>query len=134
MAINIKQLINYWQKTAEHGFETMNGLFKIKRYSDCLFYGHIVLEKILKAHVVKNIREQAPRSHDLARLQELSNLSLQEEDIDFLKEVNGFNIRARYPEVKLKFYKQCTKNFTEERLEKIIKLYKKLCRTLEEKN
>ncbi|MBU4478761.1 MAG: HEPN domain-containing protein [Candidatus Omnitrophica bacterium] len=35
----------YWLKIAEHDYETMLGLFKLKRYADSLFYGHMVLEK-----------------------------------------------------------------------------------------
>lgn len=134
MAINVNQLIKYWKETASHSYETMNGLFKIKRYSDSLFYGHIVLEKILKAHVVKATKKEALYTHDLGRLEEIAKIGLPREDVDFLKEVNDFNIRARYPEYKLWFYKKCTKDFAEENLKKIIKLYKKLCRILEEKN
>lgn len=54
----------------------MIGLFKIKRYSDSLFFGHIVLEKILKALVVQKTKNQAPYSHDLIRLQETVKLEL----------------------------------------------------------
>lgn len=43
--INIKDLIKYWFDTAKYDYETMLSLFKSKRYSDSLFYGHLVLEK-----------------------------------------------------------------------------------------
>ena len=46
----------------------MLGLFSIKRYSDSLFYGHIVLEKILKALVVQKIGEKLPKIHNLETL------------------------------------------------------------------
>lgn len=60
-------------ETARHDFETMLGLFRIKRYSDSLFYGHIVLEKILKAFVVKETKKDAPRTHNLLVLAGLAN-------------------------------------------------------------
>ena len=48
---DIKKAVKYWRATAGHDYETMLALFQAKRYSDSLFYGHIVLEKILKARV-----------------------------------------------------------------------------------
>ena len=128
-----KELVKYWQVTAEHDYDTMIGLFKIKRYSDCLFFGHIILEKILKGLVVKKTKEQAPYVHDLIRLREIAEMELEEEEIDLLDRVNNFNIRSRYPEYKLQFYKQCTKDYTKNYLKGIIKLYEKLCQELKQK-
>ncbi|MFC1613547.1 HEPN domain-containing protein [Patescibacteria group bacterium] len=127
----VKKIVEYWQKTAEHDYETMLGLFKIKRYPDSLFFAHIVLEKILKGHVVSQTKREAPKIHDLVRLYEISAIELSEKDIFLLKDVNHFNISCRYPDYKLKFHKLCTKNFTESYLKKIIKLYEKLCQKLE---
>ncbi len=67
---DIENAIHYWEATAKHDYETMLILFDAKRYSDCLFFGHIVLEKLLKGLVVKNTKEQAPFTHDLARLEQ----------------------------------------------------------------
>jgi len=125
-----EKVAEYWEKTAQHDYQTMMGLFEIKRYSDCLFFGHIVLEKVLKGLVVKNTNKEAPYIHDLVRLQELAKMQLDNDDLKFLKEVNNFNIRVRYPDYKLRFYKICTKEFTERRLKRIVKLYKKLCQKL----
>ena len=49
---NVKKIVEYWRKTAEYDYKTMVFLFKGKEYSNSLFFGHIVLEKILKALVV----------------------------------------------------------------------------------
>lgn len=130
----IDEVIDYWIKTASHDFDTMIVLFKTKRYSDSLFFGHIVLEKTLKGLVVKYTKQQAPYIHDLARLQELSGLALSEEEVALLNKINDFNIRSRYPEFKLLFYKICTKQYTKEYLDQIVGLYKKLCRELKRKN
>jgi len=112
----------------------MESLFKSKRYHFSLFVGHLVLEKILKAHVVKNTKKEAFYSHDLVRLHSLTGISLDEKEVELLNMVNEFNIRARYPEYKREFYKRCTKKYAKEYLEKIIKLYKKLCQILKQKN
>ncbi len=129
----VRDIIDYWIKTAEHDFDTMLVLFKTKRYSDSLFFGHIVLEKILKGHVVRHTKEQAPYIHDLVRLQELATLILSPEEVDLLDTVNNFNIRSRYPEHKFLFYKTCTKEYTNTYFPHIIALYKKLCRKLKQK-
>lgn len=97
-----EELTQYWLKTAKHDYDTMVGLYRIKRYSDCLFYGHIVLEKTLKALAVKNTNKPAPFIHDLVRLAEIANLELPEKSVDLLDQINEFNIRTRYPEYKLR--------------------------------
>lgn len=124
-------LVDYWIKTATHDAETMASLFNSKRYSDCLFFGHITLEKILKALVVKETDEQAPFTHDLLVLyKKLKTTSLTTTEINLLDEVNRFNIRARYPDYKLQFYKQCTIAYTKPYYKKIKQLYKKLCQKI----
>ena len=128
--INIAKNIQYWLKTSEHDYETMQGLFKIKRYADSLFYGHIVLEKILKAQAVKTMRQEAPRTHNLAVLARTSGIDFTKEDLEFLATVNRFNMRARYPDIKLNFYKLSTAKYTKDKLNKIKKFYQTLCQNL----
>jgi HEPN domain-containing protein len=123
----IKNAIEYWEKTAERDYDTMLGLFKIKRYPESLFFGHIVLEKTLKGLVVKETEEQANFTHDLVKLVKSTKIILTKYELDLLKTVDTFNIRARYPEQKLKFYKTCTEKYTKQKLEEITKLYKLLC-------
>lgn len=129
----IRQTIRYWIKTAEHDFETMQALMRARRYSDALFFGHIVIEKTLKALVVHQTKQHAPYIHDLVRLAGLAELPLSDDERRLLDAVNDFNIRARYPEDKLEFYRKCTKAFTQPYITKITTLYRKLCRTLKQK-
>lgn len=128
-----KKLVNYWRETAEHDYETMNGLFHIKRYDAGLFFGHIVLEKMLKAFVAHSTGDHAPFTHNLARLAELSGIEISEKEMEFLRDVNVFNMEARYPEEKLQFYRRCTQEYAEEYREKIESFYQKLCRELKSK-
>ncbi len=90
--IDPKQISTYWKKTAKRDFETMHDLFQIKRYSEALFFGHIVLEKMLKALVVNVTKQHAPYTHDLVKLHDIAGLELQEEDLEFLNFMNDFNI------------------------------------------
>lgn len=109
---DIEKIVKYWQKTSERDFETMNDLFGIKRYPESLFFGHIVLEKILKCLVVKETGIEAPYTHNLAKLSELAKCNLFKEEMNLLDDVNKFNIRARYPEYKMRFFKQCNREYT----------------------
>ncbi len=122
----IKLLVEYWQKSAKRDYETMLGLFKLKRYPESLFFGHIALEKILKALVVKKTGKEAPKIHDLVKLAELASLDLEKEEVVLLKIINRFNMRARYPDVKLRFYQRCDYNYANRHLRNIKDLYKKL--------
>jgi HEPN domain-containing protein len=130
---DVEKIVKYWRVTAEHDYKTMACLFKGKRYSDALFFGHIVLEKILKALVVQETKNGAPYIHNLTKLAEIAKCDLLKDEMDLLDIVNKFNIRSRYPEYKLQFYKQCDKEYAKNYLDKITKLYQKLCQNLKRK-
>ena len=49
------ELINYWLKSAESDIKVAEHLFEKGDYHYCLFLGHLVLEKALKALYVKNV-------------------------------------------------------------------------------
>ena len=133
MSKDLKELIKYWHDSSKHDYETMIGLFRIKRYADTLFYGHIILEKILKSLSVKQNKKQAKFTHNLVTLAQDAKINCSKEQMELLAEINRFNIRARYPDIKLSFYKLCNKKFAEDYLHIIKKLYKDLCLKLEEK-
>lgn len=122
----VKNAVKYWETISKRDYDTMLGLFKIKRYPESLFFGHIVLEKILKANVVQTTNEQPLYTHDLLRLVKLTGIILNKKEFDLLKTIDTFNIRARYPEQKLKLYKICTEKYTENKLKEIEIIYKKL--------
>ncbi len=128
-----KKLVDYWKKTAEHDYETMQTLFAGKRYDATLFFGHIVLEKMLKALVAHATAEQAPYTHDLVRLAKIAQMELSEEETKLLNEVNDFNIEARYPSERSEFYHRCTREYTERYINPIDDFYKKLCQELKQK-
>ena len=113
------ELIDYWTKSSNQDFGTMQNLFASKDYHWALFLGHLVIEKLLKAYYVKNIADHPPRTHNLLRLAEKCALDLSENQKDFLTTVNAFNIRARYDDYKMDFYKTCTEEFTKKWIKEI---------------
>ena len=114
---SINKQIDYWKKSAGHNLKTATGLFQLKRYDSCLFFCHLVLEKLLKGLVTQNTQKPAPHIHDLERLSILARLELSKEQIKNLKMISKFNIAGRYDEIKFDFYKLATKLYAEKYLE-----------------
>lgn len=114
-----KEIIKYWLKSSDNDYQTMEYLFEGKNYPWSLFVGHIVIEKLLKAYYTKNIDTNTPYLHDLLRIAEKAKLELLEEQKDFLDTLTSFNIKARYDDYKLKFYKICTEKFATTHIAKI---------------
>lgn len=111
--------IKYWLDTAEDDLITADSLFLSKRYTWCLFIGHLVIEKTLKAYFVNKHNTVPPKIHDLIRLANLSNLTLTNDHIDFLEELNLFNLETRYPDYKNNINLICNFEFTEKMFNKI---------------
>jgi len=118
-----QEQIEYWIKTAEHDLPTVDSLFNTGHYDWCLFIGHLVIEKILKAHFVNTNDAVPPKIYDLVILAKKSRLDLANEQWDLLERINSFNMEARYPEDKFNFYKICTKDYCTEHYTKIKDIY-----------
>ncbi len=118
--------IDYWIKSATDDWETVLSLFVTRRYTHYLFFAHLVLEKWCKAHWVKdNIENFPPRIHNLVKIAKLTNLGLSDEQMDFLRQFNDFQLEGRYPDYQFEIYKRCNANYTKQLLEQVNEI--KLC-------
>lgn len=122
--MNKEELISYWIESSDNDFRTMNHLFEKKDYTWALFVGHLIIEKLLKAYYVKNVDNTPPFIHNLLKLAEKSKIELSEEQKDILDTVSTFNLRSRYEDYKLEFYKMCSKRFTTKWIKKITEFRK----------
>ncbi len=112
--------VQQWLDTAAEDLRVCESLFEKKHYGWCLFIGHLVLEKTLKAlWIDRHYPEPHPRIHNLVRLAEKIPLKLSKEQEDFLLDVNSFHIQGRYPAEKQEFYKLSTREFASKNLEAI---------------
>ena len=115
-----EQYIDYWIDTAENDWSTVETLFDTGRNLHCLFWAHLTLEKIAKAHWVKNHEENIPpKVHNIVWLLQESQIDITQEDMTFLEVLNRFQLSTRYPDYMRKIEKLCTKDFTENQLKKI---------------
>jgi len=96
--IDIKKQIDYWAKGAEDDLLTSELLIREKRILHGLFFCHLVIEKAIKAHVVKASGEVAPRSHNLIYLSEKTNLVFDNETEIFLGILMKYQLQGRYPD------------------------------------
>ena len=117
--IDVEKIVKHWIDTSEEDFQTMLSLYDSKSYGWALFLGHISVEKLIKAVYVSKLKKHAPFLHNLYRLAELSNISMTEEQSDWLDKVTSFNMNARYDDYKREFYSLCTAEFTVEWIDKI---------------
>jgi HEPN domain-containing protein len=82
------------------------------------------IEKYLKAIIVKNTHSAPPLVHDLVRLAEKANITLSAKLKNDLAEISTFNIKARYDDYKLSFYKKATEKITSKYVNKTKKILK----------
>lgn len=76
---NIDKIVQHWRDTSDKDYQTMQNLLKSRDYSWAMFLGHLVLEKLIKAHYVKNQRKHALFTHDLLRHATNAGLKIDEE-------------------------------------------------------
>ena len=115
-----EQYINYWVDTAQNDWIAVESLFETKNYMHSLFWAHLVLEKLAKAHWVKSHQDNfPPKVHNIIWLLEECDIDLGEETMNFLEDFNDFQLSGRYPDYANNIYKSCTKEFTFDQLEKI---------------
>ena len=74
-----KQIVDYWRDEADESLAVMRHLFEKKDYSYALFFGHLAVEKIIKALFVQNVSRDVPRSHNLFRLAKAAQIEISEE-------------------------------------------------------
>jgi len=72
--LDVQNIIDYWIESSDKDYQTMLDLFNTKNYGWSLFLGHLVIEKLLKAHYAKIHKDYPPMLHDLRRIGEKSGI------------------------------------------------------------
>lgn len=128
-------LMNYWIKSSDNDYNVMLDLREKKRNTYCLFFGQLLIEKLLKAYYAKMNKNApyAPRTHELAYLANKMNMKLNEKQEDMLETISDFNMEARYGDYKYTFELKCTDEYTNTWIENIKELRKWLKELLMEK-
>lgn len=96
--IDIGRQTEHWCTSSIEDWEVASELHAAGKIRHGLFFAHLAVEKLLKAHVCRATHDLAPPTHNLVRLAVLTALPFSSEQIDLLAEVNSFNIAGRYPD------------------------------------
>lgn len=126
-----KDILKYWIKTADQDWKVANHLLEKGDYSYALFFGHLTIEKILKAIFYSKKEQTPPFSHNLVYLSEKAEVELNDQQLELLEEISDFNLEARCPDDKFLFHKKCTIDFTKNKLRQIKVLKKWLLQKLQ---
>jgi len=119
-----EEVKTYWLSESEEALRVAGHLLEKGDYSYALFFGHLAIEKILKALYVIEHKEHAPQLHNLVRLTKESGLEPDEHQIDALIRITTYNIEARYPDIKSAFRKKCTSEFTMKEMDLIKEIFR----------
>lgn len=98
MTIDIQKQVKYWKNGAVEDWDVAQSLINQNKIRHGLFFAHLALEKLLKAHTCRTTKNLAPRTHNLSRLAELASLTFSQNQQDILAEMNAFNLEGRYPD------------------------------------
>ena len=133
--MNNIDLMNYWIESADEDFNVMLDLKEKNRNTYCLFFGQLLIEKLLKAYYAKINKNApyAPKTHELAYLVNKMNLEITEKQEDLLETISDFNMEARYGDYKYTFELKCTDEYTDLWIENIKELREWLKELLIEK-
>jgi HEPN domain-containing protein len=110
--LDVAQVVAFWVTEAEEALEVAHHLVAKADYSYALFFGHLAVEKLLKAIYVAKQGQHAPPLHNLLRLARAAEIEVDEETAERLTTVTAFNLEARYPDFKRSFRQICTPEYT----------------------
>lgn len=119
-----EEKVAYWVDLSEYDIETAGAMQKTKRYLYVGFMCHQAIEKIFKALYSKRKVETPPYIHRLISLAQQGDFFdlLNEEQVDFILEVEPLNIEARYPEYKERLARRLSPAYCEILIKKTKKL------------
>jgi len=97
---DIDKQVAHWRIGADEAWEAaVDMINKDHRIQFGLFFVHLALEKIIKAHIWRVREKVPPHIHNLIRLAELAELPLSNKNKKVLAEINEFNIEGRYSDL-----------------------------------
>jgi HEPN domain-containing protein len=120
---DVERVKSYWLAEANEALQVADHLVEKVDYSYALFFGHLAIEKMLKALYAARIQKHAPPIHNLLRLARGIGLELDETRTEALITITAFNIEARYPDMKRTFRQKCTPKYTTRQMTLIKELF-----------
>ncbi len=96
--MNVAAQVAYWQAGSDEDIAAAKSLLELGHLRHALFFAHLALEKLLKAHVCRTTQDFAPRVHDLLRLAELAGVPVPPKRAAWLARFQKYCLEGRYPD------------------------------------
>ena len=91
--------IAYWKDTAADDWPAVQRMMQAGDYIHGLFFAHLVIEKLSKAHWVQdNAGDMPPRIHNIVKLWQATQLQPTPDQIKLAARLNDFQLEGRYPD------------------------------------
>ncbi len=105
--------IAYWTETAADDWADVQRTIGAGAYVHGLFFAHLVIEKLSKAHWVKdNENNQPPRIHHIGRLWQDTRLAPTPAQENLGNRLNEYQLEGRYPDYVTRLRTRTTAAFT----------------------
>jgi HEPN domain-containing protein len=96
---NIEKHVSNWLDQSNQDWEVVHVLFQSQYFGQCLFWAHLVVEKICKALWIKNLGiPKPPRTHNLLFLLEEAEIEVDLSQKRILIDLGFFQSQGRYPD------------------------------------
>lgn len=95
--MDVPKQIDYWKKGSEEDLDFAETALKLGKLRHGMFFAHLAVEKMLKAHVARYTKSVPPRIHVLERLAQLGDLEINAKRLNFLREFDVYQLEGRYP-------------------------------------
>ena len=96
--MDVDKQVEYWTTGSAEDFVAAELLIEKGHLRQGLFFAHLALGEMLKAHVVRATRDVPPRIHNLVRLGQLAGLKPDNEQERFLRRFDVYQLEGRDPD------------------------------------
>ena len=94
--MNITKHIDYWRTGSDEDWEMVEIAMEKGKIRHGLFFLHLAMEKLIKAHVTRTTAEPPPKIHNLIQLLKRANLPFNQEQAKLLMVLNSYCMEGRY--------------------------------------
>ena len=94
--MNVEKQIQYWIDATNENVDVAEYLINGKKTVECLFFSHLALETMLKAHLTKFTKQTPPKIHNLISIADKANVELDDQTRNFFSIMNKFQMEGRY--------------------------------------
>jgi len=112
--LTAKQHVDHWLRGSAEAMKTMRDLLSKKNRTYAMFFGHLAVEKMLKAVCAVRripVPTAGAKGHDLVYIAGKCGLALTPQETIELTTIKAFNIEARYDDYRQRFHALCTPQY-----------------------